>query len=97
MKTFVPSLGFALMLSVTCAYGGSTHDQTHDPCFSVNIQNDSVNRSNVQQSCDRNISRTVQAGQDNWTQTIQTGRVNDNKVKQYQYDRSKYFDRTRGK
>ncbi len=95
MKTSTLSVGLALLVSVPLAYGDPTRDQTYDPCFSVNIQNDPVNRSSVRQNCDRNISRTVQAGRQNWAQTVQTGRVNDNKVKQYQYDRSKYFDRMR--
>ncbi len=97
MKISILSAGFALLLAVPFAYGESTGAQTYDPCFNVNIQNDSVNRSSVRQDCDHNINRTVQAGDQNWAQTIQTGQVNDNKVRQYQYDRSKYFDRIRGK
>ena len=97
MKTSILSAGFALLVAVPLAYGDSTRDQTYDPCFNVNIQNDAVNRSSVRQNCDHNINRTVQAGEQNWAQTLQTGQVNDNKVRQYQYDRSKYLDRLRGK
>lgn len=97
MKTSILSVGFALLVAVPFAYGDSTRDQTYDPCFNVNIQNDRVNRSSIRQNCDHNINRTVQAGEQNWAQTMQTGQVNNNKVRQYQYDRSKYFGRKRDK
>jgi len=96
MKTSIVYVGVALLITFPLAYGGSTGNRTSGPCFSVNIQNDPVNRSNVRQNCDRNVSRTVQAGNRNQAQTIQTGSVNDNKVRQYRYDRSKYFGRMRG-
>lgn len=95
MKTSIVSVGVALMVALPLAYGGSTGNRTSGPCFSVNIQNDPVNRLNVRQNCNRNISRTVQAGNRNQAQTIQTGSVNDNKVRQYHYDRSKSFGRMR--
>ena len=97
MKSSILSVGIMLLISTPFSFGASVHDRTDGPCFHVNIQNESVNRSSVQQNCDRNISRTVQAGTENWAQTIQTGSVNDNNVRQYHYDRSKYFDRMRGR
>jgi len=92
MKTSILSLGVVLLIAAPFVYG----DRSGGPCFSVNIQNDPVNRSSVRQNCDRNISRTVQAGARNRAQTVQTGSVNDNKVRQYRYERSKYWDRMRG-
>ena len=91
MKTSMLSVGIALLAAAPLVYGGSMQDQVYDPCFSVNIQNDTVNQATVRQNCDHNINRTVQAGQQNRAHTIQTGQVNDNKVRQYQYDKSKYF------
>ncbi|TVQ87597.1 MAG: hypothetical protein EA400_11130 [Chromatiaceae bacterium] len=55
------------------------------PCFNVEVQNRPVNQASVQQDCERNYNRTVQAGQQNHAQTIQTGAVNSNKTRQYQY------------
>ena len=96
MKTPILSLGIVLLVSIPFAYGDTVPDRTQGPCFSVNIQNDQINESSVQQNCDRNFSRTVQAGSQNWAETIQTGQINDNKVRQYLYDKSKYLDRMRG-
>jgi hypothetical protein len=90
MKTSILSMGIVLLASVPFAYGDSAGGRVNDPCFRVSIQNDSVNKSNVRQDCDRNVNRTVQA------RTVQTGEVNDNKVRQYSYDRSDYLDRLRG-
>jgi hypothetical protein len=50
----------------------------------------------VEQDCQRNYSRTVQAGQSNWARTVQTGEVNNNKVRQSQYEHLRYPDRKRG-
>jgi hypothetical protein len=97
MKTFLLSAGFALLVAIPCAYAEPAREQSSDPCIHVDIQNDRVNRSSVRQTCDRNINRTVQAGEQNSAQTIQSGQVNDNKVRQYQYERSRYLDRLRGK
>lgn len=96
MKTSILSAAVVLLISAPLAYSDTAPDRTQGPCFSVNIQNERVNKSSVQQNCDRNISRTVQAGHQNWAETIQTGQVNDNKVRQYLYDKSKYLDRMRG-
>lgn len=96
MKTSILSAGIVLLVSVPFAYSDTVPDRTQGPCFSVNIQNDQLNESSVQQNCARNVSRTVQAGSQNWAQTIQTGQVNDNKVRQYLYDKSKYLARMRG-
>ena len=81
MKSSIAYVGVALLMALPLAYGGSTGNRTSGPCFSVNIQNNPVNKSNVRQNCDRNVSRTVQAGNRNQAQTIQTGSVNDNKVR----------------
>ena len=96
MKTSILAMGIVLLASVPFAYGDSAARRVDDPCFRVTIQNDSVNQSNVRQDCDRNVNRTVQAGKENWARTVQTGEVNDNKVRQYSYDRSDYLDRLRG-
>lgn len=96
MKASILSIGILLIGAAPFAYGDTVRERTQGPCFSVNVQNDPINQSVVQQDCDRNFSRTVQAGRQNEAHTIQTGRVNDNKVRQYLYDRSKYFDRMYG-
>ena len=59
------------------------------------MQNNPVNTTTVVQDCDHNISRTVQAGGHNVSSTTQSGRVNDNKVRQYWYDRMEYLGRIR--
>lgn len=93
MKTPI-LIGLALLVSGPLAYGGEpVYERTHGPCFKVTIQADAVNESNVQQNCDQNFNRTVQAGKQNRAQTVQTGEVNDNKVRQYDY--SQYLDRKR--
>lgn len=97
MKISIASVGVLLLISAPFSFGDSVRERTDSPCFHVNIQAESVNRSSVQQNCDRNISRTVQAGNENWAQTTQTGSVNDNKVRQYHFDRSQYFGRLRGR
>ena len=96
MKVSIVSVGAVLLTAAPFAFGDSVPDRTQGPCYQVNIQNDQVNRSNVRQNCDRNFSRTVQAGAQNSAQTVQSGSVNNNKVRQYQYDMSRYFDRMRG-
>lgn len=97
MKASILSAGVVLLTAIPFAYAESGSVRTGDPCFQVNIQNDRVNESSVRQNCDRNFNRTVQAGTRNQAQTIQTGSVNDNKVRQYDYDMSNYFDRRRGR
>jgi hypothetical protein len=91
MKFLIASFAIAALTIAPVAFGGSGHDREYGPCFQVNIQNDRVNESRVEQSCDQNFSRTVQAGTENSAQTKQTGRVNDNKVRQYHYDTSRFF------
>jgi len=95
MKTLLLPAGLVLVMAAPWVHADADGRQTGDPCISVNIQNDRVNYASVEQNCDRNISRTVQAGEQNWSQTIQQGEVNDNKVRQYQYNRSQYFQRLR--
>jgi len=95
MKILILSAGVVLLVAIPFAHGGAMPDQTYRPCYGVTIQTDRVNESDVQQNCDRNVSRTVQVGARNRAQTIQTGSVNNNKVRQYQVDRSKYFGRVR--
>jgi len=95
MKTSILSAGVLLLAAMPIAYGGSAPDQSHRPCYRVTIQSDRVNESDVRQSCERNVSRTVQVGARNRAQTIQTGSVNNNKVRQYHFDRSRYFGRMR--
>ncbi|MGB5831834.1 MAG: hypothetical protein WBG92_07575 [Thiohalocapsa sp.] len=95
MKASMLSVGVVLLTAMPVSYAGTVSDRTADPCFHVSIQNQQVNRSNVRQNCDRNVNRTVQAGAQNSAATMQTGNINDNKVRQYDYDVSKYFDRKR--
>ena len=97
MKTSILSVAAVFLAASSIAHGGSVPDRIQGPCFHVSIQNDRVNESNVRQDCDRNVNRTVQAGAENRAQTIQTGSVNNNKVRQYHYDLSKYFGRSRGR
>ena len=96
MKPSLLSVGVALLAAMPLAYAESVSDQTNRPCFHVGVQNDRVNESNVQQHCDRNFNRTVQAGALNQAQTIQSGSINNNKVRQYHYDVPAYFNRNRG-
>jgi len=96
MKTSIIFLGIALLGSSFIVNGDSGRGEFDKPCFSVNVQNDVVNTSNVQQNCDRNFSRTVQSGSRNLAHTVQSGKVNDNKVRQYWYDRMEYLGRIRG-
>lgn len=86
-----------LLAAVPFAYGGSAPDRGNGRCYRVTIQNDQVNESSVQQDCEWNVNRTVQVGATNKSYTHQTGKVNNNKVRQYSYDPSKYFDRMRGR
>lgn len=95
MKTSILSAGVLLLAAMPLAHGDSAPDQSHRPCYRVTIQSDRVNESDVRQSCERNVSRTVQVGARNRAQTIQTGSVNNNKVRQYHFDRSRYFGRMR--
>ncbi|MEY6432464.1 hypothetical protein ABC977_08615 [Thioalkalicoccus limnaeus] len=94
------ALGFSLVATLLAAaplvQGEPARDPAHSPCFNVSIQNERVNRSVVEQDCQRNFNRTVQAGQSNWAQTAQSGEVNNNKVRQYQYEALRYPDRHRG-
>ncbi|RKT43076.1 hypothetical protein BDD21_0386 [Thiocapsa rosea] len=90
MKTSILSVGILLFSLVPLAQADAGRDRTQGPCYSVNIQNDRVNQSDVQQDCEMNFSRTVQAGKVNRTTTIQTGDVNNNKVRQYQYQHPRY-------
>ena len=96
MKTSLWSIGVALLVAMPLASAESGSDQTDRPCFHVSIQNDRVNDSTVQQNCERNFNRTVQAGAQNQAQTIQTGQVNNNKVRQYPYDAPTGFNRRHG-
>lgn len=90
MKTSIVSVGILLFYFVPLAQADGGRDRTQGPCYSVNIQNDRVNQSDVQQDCEMNFSRTVQAGRENRAATIQTGDVNNNKVRQYQYEHPRY-------
>lgn len=90
MKTSIVSVGILLFSIVPLAQADGGRERTQGPCYSVNIQNDRVNQSDVKQDCDMNFSRTVQAGKENRAATIQTGDVNSNKVRQYQYEHPRY-------
>lgn len=90
MKISIFLFGIFLFIFVSLAQADGNRDRTQGPCYSVNIQNDQVNQSDVQQDCDMNFSRTVQAGTDNRASTVQIGDVNNNKVRQYQYEHPRY-------
>jgi Ni/Co efflux regulator RcnB len=96
MKALSFSLVAALLSAAPLVQGEAVRDPAQSPCFNVSVQNERVNRSVVEQDCQRNYGRTVQAGQSNWAQTVQSGEVNDNKVRQYQYEHLRYPDRKRG-
>lgn len=96
MKLSIFLIGATMLGSAFLAYGEGDPDQRERPCFSVTIQNKPVNNSSVQQNCDRNFNRTVQAGAQNTAITVQTGQMNSNKVRQYWYDRMDYLGRIRG-
>ncbi|AHF00022.1 hypothetical protein [Thioalkalivibrio paradoxus] len=86
MKGILISSGLALLLAAPTAFGDTPRERSHGPCFNVTVQGDRVNDARIRQDCDMNFSRTVQAGQHNSVETVQTGRINDNKVRQYQHD-----------
>ena len=96
MNKSILSVGVAFLAAMPWAYAGSVSDQTARPCFQVSVQNDRVNESNVEQNCKWNLNRTVQAGARNQAQTVQSGSVNNNKVRQYHYEVPPYFNRHRG-
>lgn len=96
MKPSILLIGVAMLGSTYLAYGEASQEPVQRPCFSVNIQSNPVNNATVQQNCDRNFNRTVQAGAQNTAVTVQSGQVNSNKVRQYWYDRMEYLDRIRG-
>ena len=93
MRASILAMTAALLVAAPFAYAGANGDRTHGPCFNVQIQNERNNHSSVRQNCDMNFSRTVQAGHHNRAETIQNGRVNDNKLRQYQYGNSRFPDR----
>ena len=84
MRASILAMTAALLVAAPFTYAGANDDRTHGPCFNVQIQNERNNHSSVRQNCDMNFSRTVQAGHHNRAETIQNGRVNDNKLRQYQ-------------
>lgn len=96
MKISTLLLGSVLMVSTLMAQADAAHNSSRNLCFSVNVQNETANTSTVRQNCDRNFNRTVQAGNRNLSRTVQSGTLNDNKVRQYWYDRMEYLDRIRG-
>jgi len=95
MRTPVFSAGVLMLAAVTWSLAEPPQDRNEPACFRVNVQNDPVNTANVEQNCDRNFSRTVQVGARNEASTVQRGSLNDNKVRQSQYDVSDYLDRIR--
>lgn len=95
MNISIFAVGLVLLASAPVAVGDTARERTQGPCYGVTVQNDPVNHSNVQQNCDRNFNRTVQAGKQNSARTVQTGQVNDNKVRQRHYDPAAYLERLR--
>ncbi len=95
MRTSVFSAGVLILSAVSWSHAEPPQDPNQPACFRVNIQHDPVNTAHVEQNCDRNFSRTVQVGASNEASTVQRGGVNDNKVRQSQYDVSEYLGRIR--
>lgn len=73
---------FVLLVSSVSSYAQVPRDNSDRPCFDVNVQIDKNTKSNVQQNCGSNYSRTSQAGQNNEATTRQSGDVNSNEVRQ---------------
>lgn len=96
MKASIVSILAALLAAAPVVQGDPARERTQGACFNVKIQNERVNEASVEQNCNRNFSRTVQAGQSNRAETVQTGEVNNNKVRQYQYENLQYPDRRGG-
>lgn len=96
MKALVISTVAALLAAAPLVQGDPSPEGTRGACFNVKIQNERVNQASVEQNCNRNYSRTVQAGQSNWAETVQSGEINSNKVRQYHYENLRYPDRKRG-
>ncbi len=90
-KTF--STTALLLALLPPAHGVAVAAEAQSPCYRVTIQNERVNQAVVEQRCEMNFSRTVQAGERNSTVTIQSGDVNNNRVRQYQYDPAGYQPR----
>lgn len=93
MKTLLPAATLALIALAATAHADPARDPSQSPCFEVNIQNDRDNRASVDQDCRMSYSRTVQAGQTNSAHTVQTGEINNNRVRQYQYEPPRSHDR----
>jgi len=95
MKISIPLVGVALLGVLSFAQGGAVPDRANGPCVRVTVQNDRVNESAIRQDCDTNVSRTVQLGAENHARTTQTGRVNNNKVRQIHFNKEEYFPQRR--
>jgi hypothetical protein len=93
MRASILAMTAALLVAAPFTYAGANGERTHGPCFNVQIQSERNNHSSIRQNCDMNFSRTVQAGHYNRAETIQNGRINDNKVRQYQYGSYRYTER----
>lgn len=84
MKKIINQL--IIIFSMFSAIAYSADNNSGRPCYDVNIQIDQNNRSNVKQDCGINVSRTAQAGQNNNANTAQRGNVNNNEVRQYEFN-----------
>ncbi len=96
MKATLMASGVVILALGSFTFGATASERTHGPCFNVQIQHERINQSNVRQDCDINVSRTVQVGQQNESNTQQRGARNDNKVRQTQYDHPAFSTSTRG-
>lgn len=79
---FIYFISMGAIFASVSAYGQAARDNSDRPCFDVNVQIDKNNKSNTQQNCGKNYSRTSQAGQNNEATTRQNGDVNSNEVRQ---------------
>lgn len=86
MKILPFVLAAGLAAASAAGWAQSARDNSARPCYDVNVQIDPRNRARVEQDCGRNVSRTMQAGQNNEASTVQRGDVNSNRVRQYGFD-----------
>ncbi|WP_006786080.1 hypothetical protein [Thiorhodospira sibirica] len=77
MKILTSICILLLLAASSVAYAQARFDSMGRPCIDASVQGDNTNKSHIQQDCDVNISRTVQAGQSNEAATQQHGQVND--------------------
>ncbi len=84
-KLVIPAITGVLLIS-TAVVAQPARNTQGNPCYDVNIQMNPENRAQIEQECERNFSRTMQAGQNNTAITTQSGDINSDAVRQYGFD-----------